>query len=74
MENDGFERIRHKIQYDHMFVVSLHNQGDGLALFWKNEISVAVQNSSDNHIDTVVDQACLLLCFMYVVSTLPPRP
>ena len=73
MENDGFERIRHKIQYDHMFVVSLHNQGDGLALFWKNEISVAVQNSSDN-IDTVVDQACLLLCFMYVVSTLPPRP
>jgi len=74
MEKDGFERIRRKIQYDHMFVVPLHNQGDGLALFWKNEISVAVQNSSDNHIDTVVNQACLLLCFMYVVSTLPPRP
>ena len=74
MEKDGFERIRHKIQYDPMFVVPLHNQGDVLALFWKNKISVAIQNSLDNHIDTVVDQACLLLCFMDVVSTLPPRP
>ena len=74
MEKDGFECIHHKIHYDHVFVVPHHNKGGSLALFWKNEISVAVQNSSVNHIDKVVDWAYLLLCFMYVVSTLPPRP
>ena len=74
MEKDGFERIRHQIHYDHVFVVPHHNKGGSLALFWKNEISVAVQNSSVNHIDIIVDRAYLLLCFMYVVSTLPPRP
>ena len=32
------------------------NQGGGLALLWKEDFQLDVQTSSDNHIDSVVDQ------------------
>ena len=55
-DREVIEKVRRKIQFAHMFVVSRPNQGGKFALLWKKDIMVDVQTSSDSHIDAVVDQ------------------
>ena len=54
--DEVIEKARRKIQFAHKFVVPQPNQGGGLALLWKEDFQLDVQTSSDNHIDSVVDQ------------------
>ena len=49
------ERIGCRMQFRNIFVVSCINRGGGLALLWREEISLDIQTYSDNHIDACIN-------------------
>ena len=46
--------IKHKLQFDHMFMVPRIHRGGGLVLYWKDTIKLNVETSSKNHIDCII--------------------
>ena len=44
-----------KLNVENVHIVSLHNIGGGLALYWKNRIDLHILDSSPSHIDAVVN-------------------
>ena len=49
------ERIGSCMQFRNIFVVPRINRGGGLALLWREEISLDIQTYSDNHIDAFIN-------------------
>jgi hypothetical protein len=52
--NNRFDSIKNRIGYDGLFVVDSVGRSGGLALFWKNEFNVIIQNYSRRHINAVI--------------------
>jgi ribonuclease HI len=48
------EYVRAKMKFDGMFVVDCHGRSGGLALMWKAETNIQVQNYSKRHINAIV--------------------
>ena len=44
-----------KLNVENVHIVSRHNIGGGLALYWKNGIDLHILDSSPSHIDAVVN-------------------
>ena len=55
LEKTSMERISHRMQFRNIFVVPRINRGGGLALLWREEISLDIQTYSDNHIDAFIN-------------------
>ena len=45
-----------KMGFGDTFGVSQVTRGGGLALFWKKDVELSVENSSPNYIDTIIDE------------------
>ena len=54
VDEDRLKTIKHKLQFDHMFIVPRVHRGGGLVLFWKDSINLNVETSSKNHIDCII--------------------
>jgi hypothetical protein len=52
--NGRFDRIKSQLGYECMFVVDSKGKSGGLALLWKDDFNVAIQNYSRRHINVVV--------------------
>lgn len=49
------KNLKAKLHLDNVHIVSRHNTGGGLALFWSKDINLHVLDSSTSHIDAVVN-------------------
>jgi len=49
------ESIRIKLGFDNLFVVDCVGRSGGLALFWKSDTPVQIQNYSRRHINVVIN-------------------
>jgi hypothetical protein len=56
MDEDRVEASRCRFNFTNKFVVKQRNKGDGLALFWKQELHVTIRSYSLSHIDVVVNE------------------
>ena len=50
------KNLRVKLQLDNVHIVSRHNRGGGLALFWSRDINLHVLDATLTYIDVVVNQ------------------
>ena len=48
--------VKDRIRFDKKFFVQRINKGDGLVMYWKNELMVDVVSSSVNHIDAIINK------------------
>ena len=48
------ENLRYTLGFDASFAVSSDGWSGGLALSWKNDVTVSVQKFSNYHIDTII--------------------
>ena len=48
--------LKHRLQFDHMFMVPRIHRGGGLVLFWRDSIKLNVKTSSKNHIDCIIGE------------------
>ena len=55
VEKPTMERMGRKMSFNNIFVVPQLNRTGGLALLWRDDLSVDVQTYSDRHIDAIVD-------------------
>jgi ribonuclease HI len=55
MDDDRLELLHCRFHFSNKFVVKRINKGGGLVLFWKHDISLAIQSYSLSHIDTIID-------------------
>ena len=49
------KNLRPKLQLDNVHIVSRHNTGGGLALFWSKDINLNVLDATPTYIDAVVN-------------------
>ena len=49
------KNLRAKLQFDNVHIVSRHNTGGGLALFWSRDINLHVLDATPTYIDAVVN-------------------
>ena len=49
------KNLRPKLQLDNVHIVSRHNTGGGLALFWSRDINLHVLDATPTYIDVVVN-------------------
>jgi exonuclease III len=54
LRQQKMEKIRIKIGFRNMFVVDCVGRSGGLALFWKDEVGLEIQNYSRRHINAIV--------------------
>ena len=54
LEKTSLERIGRRLQFHNIFVVPRINRGGGLALLWRDEISLDIQTYFDHHIDAFI--------------------
>lgn len=52
--SQSMEYVRVKLGFDGLFVVDCHGRSGGLALMWKSENNIQVQNYSRRHINAIV--------------------
>jgi hypothetical protein len=45
-----------KFDFDFVFVVECVGRNGGLALFWRGEVTLEIQNYSNRHIDAVIKE------------------
>ena len=55
LEKTSMERIGHRMQFHNIFAVPRVNRGGGLALLWRDDISLDVQTYSDRYIDSFIN-------------------
>uniref|UniRef100_A0A2N9FNQ8 Reverse transcriptase domain-containing protein n=1 Tax=Fagus sylvatica TaxID=28930 RepID=A0A2N9FNQ8_FAGSY len=55
LDSGRMEGVRIKLGYDNVFSVPSLGRSGGLALLWKNEAEIIIQNYSQHHIDAHVD-------------------
>ena len=48
--------LRNKLGFGATFGVSRVTRGGGLALFWKKDVELSVENSSLNYIDAIINK------------------
>ena len=48
--------LKHRLQFDRMFMVPRIHRGGGLVLFWRDSIKLNVKTSSKNHIDCIIGE------------------
>ena len=49
------EKLRCRLKFDNVFVVSRKNRGGGLALLWMNNLNLHIRTFSPRHIDAVIN-------------------
>ena len=55
-DEDRLKSIKHRLQFNHMFMVPRIHRGGGLVLFWKDSTKLNVETSSKNHIDCIIGE------------------
>ena len=55
LEKTSMERIGRRMEFHNIFTVPRVNRGGGLALLWRDDISLDVQTYSDRHIDSFIN-------------------
>ena len=50
LDQRGFEKHCDDVPFKNKLIVKKPNSGEGLALLWKEEVTLDVINSTDNHI------------------------
>ena len=54
LQSVRMEKVRVRIGFDNVFVVNSVGKSGGLALLWRNDICVEIQNYSQHHINAVI--------------------
>ena len=54
-KDNYMKNLRPKLQLDNVHIVSRHNTGGGLALFWSRDINLHVLDATPTYIDAVVN-------------------
>lgn len=49
------EKVHSELEFVGLFIISNDGRGSGLALLWKSEIAIWVDNFSNYHIDVIVN-------------------
>ena len=52
-DEDRLNRIKHSLQFDHLFLIPWMQRGGGLVLFWKEVLHMTMETSK-NHIDCII--------------------
>ena len=55
VDKTTLEKVGRRIQFTNLFFVPRVNSGGGLALYWKSNVDVDVQSSSNWHIDAIIN-------------------
>lgn len=58
LRSDKISFLRGKLDFDSVFVVDCVGRSGGLALFWRDEVTLEIQKYSNRHINAVVKELC----------------
>ena len=56
-DESPLKRLRCQLLFENKFVANSRNKGEGLCLFWKQEVNLKVSSFSPSHIDAIINES-----------------